>query len=238
MDATINDLTLMQQLSDIANNGSISTGSITSKSRSMLDTMNNGKCCTLDSDFATTSLDWLDQTATALAGEKMQIMAMAFKGDQVKQAQAKVVKAYDAHEQLVKRMQDLIANWDSHFDASRDQLLKSAGDAITATEPIYAQMKSDLSQSLETQRNLQSSEVPQRQQLVDSLTGWRIKTYLAGGGIAIGLLLSTMLGIVVRKYRRAHRISMAAQTRARMSHASMAHSINSNVSVRKYGRHR
>ncbi len=228
----------MQQVLQIATNGSMSSGVITSQSRSMLDTMTKGKCCTLQGDFAAPSLIWLGQTATALAGDKMQIMDMAFSGDQAKQAQADVVKAYDTNEHLVQRMSELFSNWNSHFDADRDQRLKDAGDAVTAAEPVYAQMHTNLSQSIDVQVKAQDSQAAQRQQLADNLSGWRLKTYLAGGGTALGVALFGALGVTMIRQSRANRPAKRSRARAKPSPAHPARTLPQNATVRKYGRRR
>jgi hypothetical protein len=235
LDGVTTDLTKLGQVSGIISDSSLAFGDVTNQARAMLATMNKDKCCNLDSNFAVSSLDWLGHIATVLAGEKTQITDMTFNSDMGKHAQADAASAYLTHENLVKKMSELIVDWNSHFDADREQRLQAAADAVAAAEPVFTNMQSNLAQTLKNQRQQQDSVSVQRQQLVNSLTAWHAVTYVAAGGVVLGVVLLVALFVYIYYSGRHARRARPVHTGVK-SHPTR--SLPEDASIRKHGKHK
>lgn len=212
---SVSDLSGLGRISKIANESYLRNAEISIETRKMLDVLNEGKCCTLDSAFVIPALNWLDSAANRVSEEKVTVRDMPLIEESSLALQTDVVTAYQTQEDLVKRFTRMIIDWDTVFGDERELALAAADNSIKSVGNSNEALLQRLEQAIVASREKQDAQAQSIQDMRGSIASQQTFTVIAIVVVTLSVLLLAGLLVLYGRERKATRQAYIAESHVR-----------------------
>jgi hypothetical protein len=212
---SVSDLSGLGRISKIANESYLRNAEIAIETRKMLDVLNEGKCCTLDSAFAIPALNWLDSAANRVSEEKVTVRDMPLIEESSLALQTDVVTAYQAQEDNVKRFTQMIVDWDTVFGDERELALAAADNSVKNVGNNNEALLQRLDRAITVSREKQDAQALSIQDMRSGIATQQTITVIAIIVFTLSVLLLAGLLVLYGRERKATREAYIAESRTR-----------------------
>jgi hypothetical protein len=153
----------------------------------------------LDPVFVTESLDWIIDFSMKISFERGKVKGYQIVGEVKQNLQRNFIDEYDFWINYLNETESILRNWNTETLSERDKRLESLQRLTINSMSNTSEIKSNITQ-LKSQQQLDLKILEQKtQELYTKNYVTRLKLFLSGSGVIVGLVVFFFLGKVALK---------------------------------------